>query len=97
MTTATIRIGDVTANQMGREHLAQTNSGAFALEQSREATLGEGHGHEEWVQRIEGAWQGHLESLQQCVCELLLKNEQLRMELTAARKPGRGCPDEIAG
>jgi len=93
MTTATIRIGGVAASQMGREHFAQTNSGAFALQQSRETTLAEAHGHEEWMQRIEEAWQGHLETLQQCVCELLLKNQQLRMELTAADKSGRGYQD----
>lgn len=84
MTTVTIRIGDVMAIQRRREHFAQTNSGAITPEQSTERAFIERHGHEEWKQRIEASWQGHLETLQQCVCELLLKNQQLRMALMAA-------------
>ena len=29
-------------------------------------------------------WQDHLRSLQQCVCELLIKNQELRMALESA-------------
>ncbi len=93
MTTVTIRIGDVMAAQMRQEHLAQANSGAIALEQSTERALTERRGHEEWMQRVDEAWQGHLETLQQYVCELLLKNQQLRMALTAANEPGQGSED----
>jgi hypothetical protein len=42
------------------------------------------------MRRIEEAWQGHLATLQQCVCELLLKNQQLRMALIAANEPEQG-------
>ncbi len=88
MTTVTIRIGDVMAIQRRQEHFAQMNSGVIAPERA----LIERHGHEEWTQRIEAAWQGHLETLQQYVCELLLKNQQLRMALMEANEPepGRG-------
>jgi hypothetical protein len=33
------------------------------------------------MQSIDETWQGHLETLQQYVCELLAKNQQLRMAL----------------
>jgi hypothetical protein len=53
------------------------------------AALIEGRGHEEWTRGLEEDWQSHLETLQKCVCELLLKNQQLRMALTA-NEPERG-------
>jgi hypothetical protein len=81
MTTATIRIGDVMVTQRRPEHFAQTNSEAIATEQNTGRAHIERHAHEEWAQRIEEAWQGHLETLQQYLCELLLKNQQLRMAL----------------
>lgn len=87
MTSATIRIGDVMAAQRRQEHFAQTNSGAIALEQSTERALTEKPAHEELMQRIEEAWQGHLETLQQYMCELLLANQQLRMALKAVNEP----------
>jgi hypothetical protein len=89
MTTATIRIGDVVAPQGRQEHFARTNSGIIAQEHSTERTLAERHGHEKWTHGIEEAWQGHLETLQQCVCELLRKNHQLRMALTMGNGPER--------
>lgn len=90
MTTATIRIGDMVAPQRRQEHFAQMNSGAIAQKQTTERALGDRHGHEEWTQGIEQAWRGHLESLQECLCELLLKNQQLRMALTEVNGPQPG-------
>jgi hypothetical protein len=90
MSTVTIRIGNVMASQMRQEHFAHSNSGAIALKQATERVLTERHAHEEWMRRIEEAWQGHLATLQQCVCELLLKNQQLRMALKAANEPEQG-------
>ena len=89
MTTATIRIGDVMATQRRQAHFAQRNSEAIAIEENADKAHIEQHGHEEWTQRIEEAWQGHLETLQQYLCELLLKNQQLRMALIAANEPAR--------
>ena len=86
MSTATIRIGSVAARQMRQEHFAQLNSGTIALKQTTERELPGRHAHEEWLRGIEEAWQGHLEMLQQQVCELLLRNQQLRMALNAANK-----------
>lgn len=90
MTTVTIRIGDVMATQRRQEHFAETNSGAGAHERRTERALIERHGHEARKQRIEEDWQGHLEALQQYVCELLLKNQQLRMTLMSANESERG-------
>jgi hypothetical protein len=89
MTTAAIRIGEVMATQRRQGHFAQTNSEAIATEQNTDRAHIERHGHEEWTQRIDEAWQGHLEILQQCLCELLLKNQQLRMALIAENGPER--------
>ncbi len=90
MTTVTIRLGDVMAPQRRQEHFAQTSSGTIAYELRTERALIERHGHEEWKQRIDEAWQGHLEALQQYVCELLAKNQQLRMALMSANEPRQG-------
>jgi hypothetical protein len=90
MSTATIRIGSVMARQMRSEHFAQSNPGAIALKQTTERELPGGHAHEDWMRSVEEAWQGHLETLQQQVCELLLRNQQLRMALNAANEPKQG-------
>ena len=79
MTTATIRVGNVMATQRRQAHFVQTKSGVAAPQRGTERAIIESRGHEEWTQRIDEAWQGHLETLQQCVCELLLKNRQPRM------------------
>lgn len=97
MTTVTIRLGDVMATQRRQEQFAKGNSGAIAYEQHAERSPIERHGHEEWKQRIDETWHGHLETLQQYVCELLAKNQQLRMALMSANEPGqgRGCRPDI--
>lgn len=95
MTTVTVRTGDAMATQKRQELFAQTNSGAISPEQRTKRPLVERHGHEEWKQRIEGDWENHLESLQQYICELLRKNQQLRMALMTANEPERGYGDAI--
>jgi hypothetical protein len=44
---------------------------------------------EQWERRIEEDWQGHLETLRQCICQLLIGNQHLPIELMEANKPGR--------
>ena len=98
MKTVVIRIGDVIAAQKRGEHLTQTtqaNSGAIWAEQGVKKAVSERHAHEDWKQRTEADWQRHLETLQQCVCELLLKNQQLRVSLMAADERERGYRDAI--
>jgi hypothetical protein len=95
MKTVTIRNGDVLAAPKRQEHFAQTNSGGTSPVQKTKSELIEKRGHEEWKQRIEEDWQSRLETLQQCVCQLLLKNQQLRMALMAANEPEQGYRDAI--
>ena len=71
MSTMTIRVGGVIGTRRGQEHFAQTNSGIIAHQRRGGKAGFEQHGHAEWTREIEGAWQGHLETLQQYVCELL--------------------------
>jgi hypothetical protein len=37
-----------------------------------------------WHKKQEKEWEGHLSSLQQCICELLIKNQKLRESLASA-------------
>jgi hypothetical protein len=95
MKTVIVRIGDVMAAQKPGGQFTQTDSGVISPESRAKRTFSEMRGHEEWKQRIEEDWQGHFERLQQCVCELLLKNQQLRMALMAADEPERGYRNAI--
>jgi len=36
---------------------------------------------QKWHHKQEKEWEGNLRSLQQCICELLIKNQQLRESL----------------
>ncbi len=89
MASVTIRVAEVNGTQRRQEDFARTNSGVIQHEQGTRKTTLERHGHEGWKQLIEETWLGQLESLQQYVCELLQKNEQLRMALMAANERGR--------
>jgi hypothetical protein len=45
--------------------------------------------NERWERRIEEDWQGHLETLRQYICELLIKNQPFGMKLMEADKPSQ--------
>jgi hypothetical protein len=75
MRAATIRIGDPIAPQR-QQHFGQADSGTIAREQNRGRSIIKNSGHREWAQRIDEAWQGHVETLHQCVRELLVMNQQ---------------------
>jgi hypothetical protein len=36
---------------------------------------------QKWHQELEQEWEGRLSELQQCICELMIKNQQLRESL----------------
>jgi len=98
MKTAIVRIGGVVDAQKHRERfrqLTQANLGAISPEQGTKRAFGERRRHEEWEQRIEEGWQSQFERLQQYVCELLLKNQQLRMALMAADERDRIYRDAV--
>jgi hypothetical protein len=82
------------ATQKRQQHFAQTTSRVISFEQSMKMALTERRGHEEWKHGLEEDWQSHMETLQKYVCELLLKNQQLRMALTA-NEPERRHRDAI--
>jgi len=89
MATATIRVGNAVVTERRQERFARTNPGVIEHEQRKGKAVFERHGHEEWKRGIEGAWHGHLETLQQYMCELLHKNQQLRTALMAANERGQ--------
>ncbi len=84
-----MRIVDVMATQIQHEQFAQPNARIFSTEQSSKGELFERHGHEVGKQKLDEDWQNHLETLQKYVCELLIKNQKLRMALKATNVPQR--------
>ena len=49
---------------------------------------------EQWERRIEKNWQGNLETLRECISELLIGNQYPRMELMKADKRSQqSCPE----
>jgi hypothetical protein len=73
------------ATHQRQELVAQTHAEVVVpLEQRSKSPSTERARHEQWERRIEEDWQMHLETLQQCICELLIKNQRLRMELMVA-------------
>ena len=82
------------ATHKREQHFARATSRVISLEQRMKTALIERRGHEEWKRGLEEDWQSHLETLQKCVCELLRKNQQLRVALTA-NEPERGHGDAI--
>ena len=45
---------------------------------------------QKWYQQQERQWEGRLNDLQQCICELLIKNQQLRESQGSTEKVVRG-------
>jgi hypothetical protein len=43
----------------------------------------------QWERRIEADWQGHLDTLRECISELLIHDQQPRMAMSEAGKRGR--------
>jgi hypothetical protein len=83
------------ATQLRQEQFAQTNAEVTRPEQTAKGGFFETRGHEEWKQRLEEDWQDHLETLQKYVCELLIKNQKLRMALSVAGELERRYGDAI--
>jgi hypothetical protein len=92
MITMTICIGDVMAAQQRQEPFTQAPAGPIAPVQRLTGAPVEGLRHEQPGQGLEEEWQDRLRSLQQLICELLIKNQQLRMSLELAKAPEPGRP-----
>lgn len=86
MATNTIRIKNNFAAQGRDNKVAKASPDDCALRKIAEVAPSRKHGHEDWTLEMEEVWQGHIESLQLCVCELLLKNQELRMALMATKE-----------
>ena len=95
MTAAATRTGDVMATQKRQKRSNQVLAETTFAGQSSKAEAIEMHGQEVWKQRLEQDWQDHLETLQRYVCELLIKNQKLRMALMVAGEPERGYGNVI--
>jgi hypothetical protein len=89
MTSLDIRIGDIMATRQPQDPFAQASAGTLAPEQGSASASTERQEDERWKKRNEADWQDRLENLQRCVCELLIKNQQLRMALSATIEPER--------
>jgi hypothetical protein len=83
------------ATQKRQKRSSQALTEATLAEQSSKGEAFEMHGQEVWKQRLEQDWQDHLETLQRYVCELLIKNQKLRMALMVAGEPERGYGNAI--
>ena len=46
---------------------------------------------QKWYQQQERQWEGRLNDLQQCICELLIENQQLRESQGSTAKVVRGA------
>lgn len=78
------------ATRQRQEPVSQTPAdGSVLFEQSSQKASNEKGRHEQWERSIEEDWQRHLETLQQYICELLIKNQCLRMGLIAGDQPQR--------
>jgi hypothetical protein len=81
MTTMTICIGGVMAAQQYQEPFVQAHAGAIEPVQRLRGASVAGLRHEQPDQGPEEEWHERFRSLQRCICELLIKNQQLRMAL----------------
>jgi hypothetical protein len=69
------------AAQPYQEPFAQAHAGTLEPVQRLRSASVAGRRHEQPDQRVEEQWHERLRSLQRCICELLIKNQQLRMAL----------------
>jgi hypothetical protein len=81
------------AAQERQDHLTQSPSGN--IEPARHLTSASGAGWQllKWRQEQEREWEGHLRSLQQCIGELLIKNQRLRNPLPSTTNHRYREPD----
>jgi hypothetical protein len=77
-------------DQLRQEPLTQ--SSPANVDPAQGLTGAAGWRQQMWHKKQEKEWEGNLRSLQQCICELLIKNQQLRESLASAtnqRNQGR--------
>lgn len=84
MRIMTIDSGDVMADQQRQNPMTQSPLGSVESVQSMRSESAAGWQQQKWRQEQERAWEVHLRDLQQCICELLIKNQKLRDLLMSA-------------
>lgn len=89
MTAITIRIAGAMATHQRHEPFTASSVRTGSLEHGSTGSSAELQRNDHWETRNDAERQGHIESLQQYVCELLIKNQQLRMALMATIDPER--------
>lgn len=69
------------AVQQRQQRFAPTQSGGAGKEWSSRSASAARWQQRKWQQEQEREWEGHLRCLHQCICEVLVKNQQLRESL----------------
>jgi hypothetical protein len=69
------------ASQLRQEPLPQSPYGDIEMRQSSTGACAVGWQRQSGAKEQEREWEGLFRSLQQCICELLIKNQQLRYSL----------------
>ena len=81
---STIPLGEVMTEQPRQDALVQPlPRGAVPVQDLTNASATEWR-PQKWHKEQEREWEGRLSDLRQCICELLVKNQQLRELLTSA-------------
>jgi hypothetical protein len=84
------------AERLGQDPLVQSSPhGVAPVQDSTNASAAEWR-HQKWRQEHEREWECRLRDLRQCICELLIKNQQLRQSLTAATQPSEDSAHEYS-
>lgn len=66
------------AAQLRQTFLTESPPRNIERAESLISTSAAGWQKQKWYQQQERQWEGRLNDLQQCICELLIKNQQLR-------------------
>ena len=69
------------AAQIRHDALTQPHPRTIQSSQRSASASAAGLRQQKWRQEQEKEWDRHLRKLQQCICDLLIKNQQLRQSL----------------
>jgi hypothetical protein len=84
-TAMTISIGDVMSTDQRQKPIGKANAGSITPGRLSRYVVSESQGKE--LEAGQEEWRDRLRSLEQWICELLIKNQQLRMALESAAAP----------
>jgi hypothetical protein len=90
MTPMTRDLGDVMAAQLRQDFLTESRPRNIERAKNLISTSAEWQ-QQKWHQQQERQWEGRLNDLQQCIGELLIKNQRLRESEGSTAKVVRGA------